>query len=113
MTDFTFLFNRKGALYPIGYNNTNNNCNSNDWPYNTNNNTTLVHLCCKVIVHCPLLTKKVVDIVPNELFLPLFKAALYPVKDFAIDVSFKKVIEFLLMCLLNLRFSLTIGRTNR
>ena len=85
MTDFTFLFNRKGALYPIDYNNRNNN--SEDWPCNNNKNTTLVHLCCKVIVHMPILTNKIVNMVPNELFMPLFKAALYPLEECAIDVS--------------------------
>ena len=87
MTDFTFLFNRKGALYPIDYNSINNSSLSNEWPYYNNKNTTLVHLCCKVIVSDAILTHKIIGVVPNELFIPLFKAALYPVKDLAIDVS--------------------------
>lgn len=82
MTDFTFLFNRKGALYPIDY-----NLNNNEWPYESKNELTLVNLCSKVIVSDSTLTNKVTDIIPAELFIPLFKAALYPVKDTSIEVS--------------------------
>ena len=122
MADFTFLFNRKGALYPIDYENTsgisngispsnalssslmtnsysaNSNVNSNSsedddgcWPYdNKNKISSLVYLCCKVIVSDSTVTDQVTNIIPSELFVPLFRAALYPVKDAAIDVIINK-----------------------
>lgn len=64
---------------------------TNEWPFNNLLDSTLVHLCCKVIVNMP--TKqidKIADIVPAELFLPLFKASLYPVKDNVIDILINK-----------------------
>jgi hypothetical protein len=101
MTDFTFLFNRKGALYPIDYE------NLNEWPHNNNHNPTLVQLCCKVIVSDAILTHKIVGLVPNELFMPLFKAALYPVRDLAIDVSISLSLS-LALSLFNISNSLII-----
>jgi hypothetical protein len=140
MADFTFLFNRKGALYPLDFAaltpnrpNSTNNPNelqqqqqeeptpsnsdvsteadtsaatrtlllsslpkttkpaaamTSEWPFNNMFDSTLVHLCSKVIVSLP--TKeinRITDIIPAELFVPLFKASLYPVKDNSIDVS--------------------------
>lgn len=106
MADFTFLFNRKGALYPLDLTgssttaanqnvniDTNINANKqhlksiNEWPYNSLLDSTLVHLCAKVIVNMPAKQiDKITDQIPAELFIPLFKASLYPVKDQAIDV---------------------------
>lgn len=88
MTDFTFLFNRKGALYPVDYENT-----KPEWPQDSNNTkqvSSLVFLCCKIIVSDSSLTEKATDIVPIELYLPLFKASLYPVRDAAIDILINK-----------------------
>ncbi len=96
MADFTFLFNRKGAIYPLDLSSSSqqqlNTISAklrslDNWPYNNVLDSSLVNLCAKVIVADPELIKKSTDIVPDELFLPLFKAALYPVKDQAIDVN--------------------------
>lgn len=105
MADFTFLFNRKGAIYPLDLTAHDIDVDSpaaeldmarlaaskakilSDWPANNLLDNSLVHLCSKVIVGNQALVDKVTDTVPNELFVPLFKAALYPVKDYAIDVS--------------------------
>jgi hypothetical protein len=103
MADFTFLFNRKGAIYPldlkseptltlqasaIGY--PLRKRLLNEWPYNNIYESSLVSLCAKVIVaHAPLVDKAA-ECVPDELFVPLFKAALYPVKDHALDVSIRR-----------------------
>ena len=102
MADFTFLFNRKGALYPLDLHSPASaivTCASphlirkklTEWPFNGLLDTTLVNLCCKTIVNFP--TKyldKIADEVPAELFIPLLKASLYPVKDSAIDVLINK-----------------------
>jgi hypothetical protein len=88
MTDFTFLFNRKGALYPVDYENT-----KPEWPQDPNSTKqvpSLVFLCCKIIVSDSTLTERTIDVVPNELYLPLFKASLYPVRDTAIDILINK-----------------------
>ena len=121
MSGFTFLFNRKGALYPIDFsvfnsiteNTTPNNANLNsdyetnsehnlnnrqaqqkitsEWPFNSINDSSLVHLCSKVIVSMPTSEiDRITNLIPAELFIPLFKASLYPVKDNAIDVSLIK-----------------------
>lgn len=110
MADFTFLFNRKGAIYPLDLASVTSSSSSsssslppfssplesqhlspktlasNEWPLNNVYDSTLVHLCSKVIVSNQSLVDKATDTVPNELFIPLFKAALYPVRDYAIDV---------------------------
>jgi hypothetical protein len=131
MADFTFLFNRKGALYPLDFTSSTstnrpnssdpnestnasqetvtstdtsaNNSNSSrarcapqtsEWPFNSMFDSTLVHLCSKVIVSMP--TKeidRITDIIPAELFVPLFKASLYPVKDNSIDVMLFFILE--------------------
>lgn len=94
MADFTFLFNRKGAIYPLDLasstqeqlTNLSSKLKSLDnWPYNNVLDSSLQHLCAKVIVNDQRLIEKATDQVPDELFLPLFKASLYPVKDHAID----------------------------
>lgn len=124
MADFTFLFNRKGAIYPLdlaaptlsSLNGANLirqhqttpptttvgtttastaatlSCKlahlNNEWPFNNLLDATLVHLCCKVIVNMPPKElDQITDNIPAELFVPLFKATLYPVRDSAIDVS--------------------------
>ncbi len=95
MADFTFLFNRKGAIYPLDLSSSNqqqlNSLSSKlksleNWPFNNVLDSSLVNLCAKVIVADTELVQKATDVVPDELFLPLFKASLYPVKDSAIDV---------------------------
>ena len=99
MADFTFLFNRKGAIYPLDLaNSTQEQHNSlsskqknlNNWPFNNLLDSSLVHLCAKVIVNHQILMEKATEQIPDELFLPLFKASLYPVKDFAIDILINK-----------------------
>jgi hypothetical protein len=94
MADFSFLFNRKGALYPLDLANclsATSNTRLNEWPFNNLLDTTLVHLCCKVVVNMPhKQIDKITDIIPAELFLPLFKASLYPVKDNVIDMLINK-----------------------
>lgn len=85
MTDLAFLFNRKGALYPVDYTST-----STDWPSERKSVPTLIHLSAKAIVSDSTLTEKVSDVVPPELFIPLFKASLYPVRDAAIDILINK-----------------------
>jgi hypothetical protein len=122
MADFTFLFNRKGAIYPLDLtsdinlptsisdsNQINNSEHQNtepsqqqqrlltkrdklknEWPYNSILECTLTHLCCKVIVADKDLIEKSTDFLPAELFISLFKASLYPVKDYAIDVNNEK-----------------------
>jgi hypothetical protein len=100
-SDFTFLFNRKGAIYPLDLKSeppltlqAGPTIGSplkkrllNEWPYNNIYESSLVGLCAKVIVANAPLIDKAAECVPDELFVPLFKAALYPVKDHALDVS--------------------------
>lgn len=93
MADFTFLFNRKGAIYPLDFSTTASprlaQLNT-EWPFNNLLDSTLVHLCCKVLVNMPPRDfDRVTENIPVELFVPLFKATLYPVRDTAIDVSAK------------------------
>lgn len=96
MADFTFLFNRKGAIYPLDLASTTQeqlnsinykNKSLENWPFNNVRDLSLVHLCSKVVVNDQRLIERATDEVPDELFLPLFKASLYPVKDIALDVS--------------------------
>ena len=98
MADFTFLFNRKGAIYPLDLNSTplgvgehkhsgSDRSFKNDWPYTHIYDSSLISMCSRVIVNDPNLISKASDILPPELFVPLFKAALYPIKDHAIDVK--------------------------
>lgn len=108
MADFTFLFSRKGAIYPLDFSSSSAKADNlksktistvskarlaqlnNEWPYNNLLDSTLVHLCCKVLVNMtPKEFDRMTDNIPVELFLPLFKACLYPVRDTAIDVSRK------------------------
>jgi hypothetical protein len=106
MADFTFLFNRKGALYPLDFAAsapparavaTDSQLNpaapikpvqtTSEWPFNSMFDSTLVHLCAKVVVSMPSAEiERITDLIPAELFTALFKASLYPVKDNAIDV---------------------------
>jgi hypothetical protein len=91
MADFSFLFNRKGALYPIDLASASNTIKLNEWPFNNLLESSLVHLCCKVIVNMPpKQIDKITESIPAELFLPLFKASLYPVKDHVIDILINK-----------------------
>lgn len=99
MADFTFLFNRKGAIYPLDLaSSTQEQLSSlsaklkslNNWPFNNVLDSSLIHLCAKVIVNDQALMERASEEVPDELFLPLFKASLYPVKDLAIDVLINK-----------------------
>jgi len=102
MADFTFLFNRKGALYPLDLYSPNSavvtsasphlmSKKLSEWPFNGLLDASLVNLCCKTIVNFPIVhLDKLADEIPAELFVPLFKAALYPVKDSAIDVLINK-----------------------
>ena len=126
MSDFTFLFNRKGALYPLDFASTipanSKQANSSneqsteetssastaskvkaqlmsEWPFNNIFDSTLVHLCSKVIVSMPTREiERITDLIPTELFVPLFKASLYPVKDNAIDVRVKKKKIITMIC---------------
>ena len=98
MADFTFLFNRKGALYPLDFKTESaqskiKNRFKNDWPLNNLLDSTLVNLCSKVLVNLPAKElDRILDIIPVELFVPLFKASLYPVRDNALDVqTFKNI----------------------
>lgn len=117
MADFTFLFNRKGAIYPIEFSSSSSQQQpqqsslssrhvasstarlaqlNNEWPFNNLLDSTLVHLCCKVLVNLPPREfDHMTDNIPVELFVPLFKATLYPVRDIAIDVSFLFSLKFL------------------
>ncbi|CAF0725495.1 unnamed protein product [Brachionus calyciflorus] len=96
MADFTFLFNRKGALYPLDFKTETTqsklkNRFKNDWPLNNLLDSTLVHLCSKVLVNLPAKQlDRILDIIPAELFVPLFKASLYPVRDNALDIIINK-----------------------
>ncbi len=102
MADFTFLFNRKGAIYPLDLASSTQEQQQqqlvssskiralDNWPFNNVLDVSLVHLCAKVIVNSPSLVEVATDTVPAELFVPLFKAALYPVRDFAIDTLINK-----------------------
>ena len=102
MADFTFLFNRKGALYPLDLYSPNSavvtsasphlmSKKLSEWPFNGLLDASLVNLCCKTIVNFPVAhLDKIADEIPAELFVPLFKAALYPVKDCAIDILINK-----------------------
>lgn len=101
MADFTFLFNRKGAIYPLDFSSTKPSMTTvntrrqvqsinNEWPYSNILDSTLIHICCKVLVNMPPKEfDRVTDNIPAELFVPLFKASLYPVRDTAIDVRYK------------------------
>lgn len=92
MADFTFLFNRKGALYPVDFKEEKNqtkfkNRPKNDWPLSNLVDTTLVNLCSKVLVNLPAKEiDRILNIIPAELYISLFKASLYPVRDNALDV---------------------------
>lgn len=99
MADFTFLFNRKGAIYPLDlassgqkqFNSFSLKPKSHsNWPFNNVLDSSLIHLCAKVIVNDQMLIERATDQIPDELFVPLFKASLYPVKDFSIDVLINK-----------------------
>lgn len=102
MADFTFLFNRKGAIYPLDFSSTKASTTTvntrrqvqsinNEWPYSNILDSTLVHICCKVLVNMPPKEfDRVTDNIPAELFVPLFKASLYPVRDTAIDILINK-----------------------
>lgn len=99
MADFTFLFNRKGAIYPLdfespldnNYHRINNTRRANEWPSNNFADCTLVHLCSKIIVNKSTSEiDQITDMIPTELFIPLFKASLYPVKDNVIDILINK-----------------------
>lgn len=99
MADFTFLFNRKGAIYPLDLASSTQEQLStipskirslDNWPFNNVLDSSLVHMCAKVIVNNQNLIDQATETVPDELFVPLFKAALYPVRDSAIDVLINK-----------------------
>lgn len=115
MADFTFLFNRKGAIYPLDFSThrtqtsqrltstttTTTTTLNNEWPFNNLLDSTLVHLCCKVLVNLPAREfDRMTDNIPIELYVPLFKATLYPVRDTAIDVrQISSILKTLFFCL--------------
>ena len=102
MSDLMFLFNRKGALYPIDFESatfteatlSGGQSGKVDWPFASSNaaaagfsSNTLVYLSARQIVAMPKAEiDRITDILPVELFFPLFKASLYPVRDDVIDV---------------------------
>ena len=97
MADFTFLFNRKGALYPLdlssaaSFDSPRAPKKPHEWPFSSARDSSLVHLCCKVVVTSPREhLDYATDVLPAELFIPLFRASLYPVKDHAIDTLINK-----------------------
>ena len=104
MADFTFLFNRKGAIYPLDVQTSRgqrlfNSATGNEWPFNNLLDSTLVHLCCKVLVNMSdSQLAAVADVVPAELFLSLFKASLFPVRDGAIDVRVPCLFIYIILC---------------
>jgi hypothetical protein len=75
--DFSYLFFRNGASFPINY--------AEDEEPNLHNNESqipkLTDLCCSLIVQNNSLTSYACDIIPKELFYSLFRAALYSTQD--------------------------------
>ncbi|XP_064619464.1 preferentially expressed antigen in melanoma-like protein 7 [Lineus longissimus] len=79
--DTTFLNNCKGALYPVNLDGTWSDISSGDrWV------TPLLDLCSECIVKDSTMTKNTLDVVPNDLFVNLMRAALLKEKDRAISV---------------------------
>ncbi|CAF1190440.1 unnamed protein product [Rotaria magnacalcarata] len=72
--DFSYLFFRNGVTFQINYDddedNTNNICDDKAQV------SKLSDLCCPLIVQNESLTEYACDIIPKELFYPLFRAAL-------------------------------------
>ncbi|CAF4424721.1 unnamed protein product, partial [Rotaria magnacalcarata] len=72
--DFSYLFFRNGVTFQINYDddedNTNNICDDKAQV------SKLSDLCCSLIVQNESLTEYACDIIPKELFYPLFRAAL-------------------------------------
>ncbi|CAF3040672.1 unnamed protein product [Rotaria sp. Silwood2] len=82
--DFSYLFFRNGVSFQINYDDDEDNINNNN-----NNNVhddksqilKLSDLCCSLIVQNEYLTEHACDIIPKELFYPLFRAALNSTQD--------------------------------
>jgi hypothetical protein len=77
--DFSYLFFRNGASFQINYNDDEDN-NQSELIKNSKISS-LTDLCCSLIVQNECLTERACDIIPNELFYPLFRAALDYTQD--------------------------------
>ncbi|UJR33342.1 hypothetical protein I4U23_020791 [Adineta vaga] len=74
-SDFSYLFFRNGASFRIDYNDADDN--SRKLP----SIPKLTDLCCSIIVRSERLTEQACEIIPKELFNPLFRAALRYTQD--------------------------------
>jgi hypothetical protein len=75
--DFSYLFFRNGASFPIDYNEDEDNNSQNK----ESQISKLTDLCCSLIVQNEYLTEYACDIIPKELFSSLFSAALNHTQD--------------------------------
>ena len=75
-SDFSYLFFRNGASFPINYQ------EQQDTHLNTRSHVSkLTDLCCSIIVRNEYLIEQACDSVPKELFNHLFRAALHYTQD--------------------------------
>jgi len=80
--DFSYLFFRNGASFQINYDDDEDNNKHDD-----EIQLKLTDLCCSVIVQNEDLTERACEIIPKELFYPLFRAALnYTHDDTCINI---------------------------
>ncbi|CAF1127831.1 unnamed protein product [Adineta ricciae] len=75
-SDFSYLFFRNGASFRINYDDNDDNNSIKPSPV-----PKLTELCCSVIVRNERLTEQACEIIPKELFDPLFRAALRYTQD--------------------------------
>ena len=75
--DFSYLFFRNGASFPINYHDDEDQLSSS----NDRSVSKLTDLCSSVIVQNDSLTEHACDIIPKELFYSLFRAALNSTQD--------------------------------
>ncbi|CAF1252387.1 unnamed protein product [Rotaria sordida] len=80
--DFSYLFFRNGVSFEINYNDDEDNNNNDNNVYdNKTKILKLSDLCCSLIVQNEYLTEYACDIIPKELFYPLFYSALNSTRD--------------------------------
>ena len=77
--DFSYLFFRNGASFQINYNDDEDN--NNKTSDNESQVSKLSDLCCSLIVQNEYLTERACDIIPKDLFYPLFRSALNSTQD--------------------------------
>lgn len=80
--DFSYLFFRNGVSFKINYNDDEEENNNNNAIYDNKSPVSkLSDLCCSRIVQNEVLTEYACEIIPKQLFYPLFRAALNSTHD--------------------------------